>query len=130
MPILITGTREASPYSSDLKLTRSMKIPFTFTTAVSKCFDLSLFDFITPYPFPSFLSPVISAFFFYLARTISANYSPNISSKAMSMSWLSFPISLSRTQPPATRRIVVFEFSLSSKAYSKKLKISYSYFVN
>jgi len=63
-----------------------MKIPFTFTTAVSKCFDLSLFDLITPYPLPSFLSPVISAFFFYFALTISANYSPNISFRAISMS--------------------------------------------
>jgi len=63
-----------------------MKIPFTFTTAVSKCFDLSLFDLITPYPLPSFLSPVISAFFFYFALTISANYSPNKSFRAISMS--------------------------------------------
>ena len=112
VPIDMVGTLEWSVYSSFLRLTRSILTPCILTTAVSRCLLYSLLLLITS--MCNLFSASGSDYFnssIYLSLIILANSSPYISSRDISMSLLSLPMSLSLTQPPATLRVVCLLFS-------------------
>lgn len=104
-------------YSSALRFTKSINLSCTLIAAVSKCFECSASFFITPnFTYPGYK----------LSLIIFANSCPIISSKAISISSDSSPISLSRTHPPATLMTVCLLFLASTSFRVSKIFASYS----
>mmetsp|Transcript_2700 Transcript_2700/g.8672 ORF Transcript_2700/g.8672 Transcript_2700/m.8672 type:complete len:203 (-) Transcript_2700:319-927(-) len=99
VPKLMVGILDSSAYDSERKFTKSNHTSRTFIVAVSRCFDCSGFDCITPTPLIS--SPLLVKYSF----TFAANSAPKHLSKATSISFDSNPSNLSLTHPPATRNV-------------------------
>lgn len=97
-------------------------LPIRFAVAVSKCFDWLGLDLIMA----TFCdTPFFSRRYSF---STSVNSLPVRVSMAMSMSSLSLPNSLSRTQPPATRKTGTFS-NLSCATDIKSAKSSFSFSV-
>ena len=104
VPKLMVGILDSSAYDSERKFTKSNHTSRTFIVAVSRCFDCSGFDCITPTPLIS--SPLLVKYSF----TFAANSAPKHLSKATSISFDSNPSNLSLTHPPATRNVKLATF--------------------